>query len=147
MSTIDDRLRRLEDRDAIHQIFIDYGRHLDQGNWDGYAMLFAEDGEVLLGPMGRAKGRDAIRELMATTLTPGLGRSFHLISSPTVTLDGDSAKAEVMWTVLERRPDGGPVLTMLGKHLDTLSRVDGRWCIQRRAGHVTLAPGVQPERR
>jgi uncharacterized protein (TIGR02246 family) len=142
MTTVEQRLQRLEDRDAIHQIFIDYGRHLDQGDWDSYAALFAEDGEVLLGPMGRAKGRDAIRELMATTLTPGLGTSYHLISSPAVSIDGDSATAEVMWTVLQRGEDGGPVVTMLGKHLDQLSRVEGGWVIQRRAGHVTLAAGM-----
>lgn len=139
MSTIEERLQRLEDRDAIHQIFIDYGRHLDAGDWDAYAALFAEDGEVLLGPMGRAQGRDAIRDLMQRTLTPGLGTSFHIISSPMVVLDGDSATSEVMWTVLQRRPDGGPVLTMMGRHRDVLSRVDGQWFIQRRAGFVDLA--------
>lgn len=138
MSTLEERLQRLEDRDAIHQLFIDYGRHLDAGDWDAYAGLFAEDGEVLLGPMGRAQGRSAIRDLMERTLTPRLGTAFHIISSPIVVLDGDSATSEVMWTVLTKRDDGGPELTMMGRHRDVLSRVDGRWFIQRRAGFVDL---------
>jgi uncharacterized protein (TIGR02246 family) len=135
---LEQRLQRLEDRDAIHQLFIDYGRHLDAGDWDSYASLFADDGEVLLGPMGRAKGRDNIRELMAKVLTPRLGTAFHIISSPAVTVAGDRAESEVMWTVVERDPDGAPRLTMVGRHRDDLRKVDGRWCIQRRAGFVDL---------
>jgi hypothetical protein len=50
------RLARLEDLMEIHQLFVDYGRYLDAGDFDAYAELFADDGEVLLGPMGRAKG-------------------------------------------------------------------------------------------
>ena len=54
---LDARVRRLEDVQAIHQLFIDHGEHLDAGDFDAFAELFAEDGEVLLGPLGRAKGR------------------------------------------------------------------------------------------
>ncbi|WP_231861530.1 MULTISPECIES: nuclear transport factor 2 family protein [Frankia] len=138
VESAEDRLQRLEDRDAIHQLFVDYGRHLDQGNWERLAALFAEDGEVLLGPMGRAKGPEAIQELMARTLTAGLGTSFHIISSPDVTLAGDTATAEVMWTVVERRPDGGLGISLLGRHLDRLSRTPEGWRIQRRKGDLHL---------
>jgi uncharacterized protein (TIGR02246 family) len=138
MTSIEDRLQRLEDRDAIHQLFIDYGRHLDQGNWDAYAQLFAEDGEVLLGPMGRASGRAAIQELMTKTLTPGLGTSFHLITSPDVKIDGDTATSEVMWTVMTRGEDGKPFVGMVGRHMDTLVRTPEGWRIKRRAGDLSL---------
>ena len=50
------RLQRLEDLQAIHQLFVDYGAFLDAGDLDGYASLFADDGELLLGPLGRATG-------------------------------------------------------------------------------------------
>jgi uncharacterized protein (TIGR02246 family) len=138
MSSLEERLQRLEDRDAIHQLFIDYGRHLDQGNWDAYAQLFAEDGEVLLGPMGRAKGRSNIQELMTKTLTPGLGTSYHLITSPDVKLDGDTATSETMWSVVTKGEDGKPVIGMVGRHIDTLTRTADGWRIQRRAGDLSL---------
>ena len=138
MSSIEERLQRLEDRDAIHQIFVDYGRHLDQGNWDAYAALFAEDGEVLLGPMGRASGRANIQELMTTTLTPGLGTTYHLITSPDVKLDGDTASAEVMWSVVVMGENGKPAIGMVGRHMDTLVRTPEGWRIKRRAGDLSL---------
>lgn len=132
------RLQRLEDLMAIHQLFIDYGRYLDAGNIDAYASLYAEDGEVLLGPLGRAKGRAAIKELMTKALDGKRGSSYHIISSPQVVLDGDHATATVMWTVVARTPEGGAKLTMVGHHEDTLRRDADGWRFVRRKGYVDL---------
>src|SRR5262245_10649034 len=120
LESLAERVRRLEDLLAIHQLFVDYGRYLDAGDLDAYASLFAEDGEVLLGPLGRAKGRAAIRELMGKTLASSKGSSYHVISSPQVRLDGDRATATVMWSVIARTADGGVALTMVGHHADAL---------------------------
>jgi uncharacterized protein (TIGR02246 family) len=137
MSSIEERLQRLEDRDAIHQLFLDYGRHLDAGDLDSYVSLFARDGQVMLGPMGRATGHGEIRELMGNVLSRA-GASFHIISSPAVELDGDRATSQVMWTVIAKDENGKPRLTMLGRHLDELVREDGAWRIKIRRGHIDL---------
>ena len=137
------RVQRLEDLMAIHQLFIDYGEHLDAGDFDAYSALFAEDGEVLLGPIGRVKGRQAIKDLMVTSLAGSVGSTYHIISSPRVTLDGNTATATVMWTVIGRDDDGQPRLTMVGHHHDELVRVEDRWYFQRRRG-VMNAPTVYP---
>jgi uncharacterized protein (TIGR02246 family) len=138
MSSLEERLQRLEDRDAIHQLFVDYGRYLDSGNIDAYADLFTEDGEVMLGPMGRTQGRENIRALMAKVLDGRVGAAYHVISSPAVVLDGDEATSEVMWTVLQRDAEGKPKLTSTGRHVDRLRRVDGAWRIAERRGYVDL---------
>jgi uncharacterized protein (TIGR02246 family) len=138
MTSIEERLQRLEDRDAIHQLFVDYGRHLDAGNVDAYAQLFTEDGEVMLGPMGRTKGRDNIRALMAKVLDGRVGANLHIISSPSVELHGDEATSEVMWTVIQRDGEGKPKLTSVGRHLDKLRKKDGVWRIAERRGQVDL---------
>ena len=99
---LEGRLRRLEDLAAINQLFIDYGAHLDAHDFDAYAELFDEDGEVLLGPLGRAKGPADIKALMERAMGATGGQSFHVVSSPVVTLQGDRAEARVMWTVISR---------------------------------------------
>src|SRR5207253_11521660 len=116
-----ERVQRLEDLLAIHQLFVDYGQLLDAGDFDAYANLFAEDGELLLGPVGRAKGRAAIKELMSKN-GGRQGASYHIISSPQVALEGDRATARVMWSVVARMPDGSASLTMVGHHEDALRR-------------------------
>ena len=142
MTSLEERLQRLEDRDAIHQLFVDYGRHLDAGDLDAYAALFAEDGEVVLGPMGQASGRANIRALMGGLLDGKAGANYHIISSPRVQLDGDHASSEVMWTVIARDQDGKPKLTSMGRHVDQLVREDGRWRIAQRRGLVDLPQRV-----
>ena len=110
---LQDRVQRLEDILEIQQLFIDYGHHLDAGDFEAYASLFANEGEVLLGPLGRAKGRDQIRSLMETALDGAVGTSFHVISSPMIALRGDTATSDVMWTVVHRKEDGHPSLSMI----------------------------------
>ena len=138
------RLQRVEDLLEIHQLFVDYGRHLDAGDFDSYAALFASDGEVLLGPMGRAKGRAAIKELMSTVLAGAQGSSVHVISSPAVALDGDRATSQVMWTVVQRDDRGQPQLGMVGRHVDELVREGGRWRIRHRRGLVDIPSAMPP---
>ncbi len=137
------RIRRLEDLQAIQQLFIDYGEHLDAGDFDAYAALFAEDGEILLGPLGRARGRAEIRALMTSMLAGSVGRTYHVVSSPRITLDGDRATATVMWSAASLADDGLARITMIGHHVDELVRVDDRWYFQRRRGVVDL-PGKLP---
>ena len=137
------RVQRLEDLLAIHQLFVDYGLALDAGDFDAYAALFAEDGEVLLGPMGRAKGPAEIKALMTKTLAGGVGSSFHIISSPQVQLDGDTATSQVMWSVVNHDDNGQAKLSMLGRHRDNLVRENGTWKFARRRGYVDI-PSVMP---
>jgi uncharacterized protein (TIGR02246 family) len=131
-------LQRVEDLQEIHQLFVDYGGHLDRCDLDAYVELFADDGELLLGPVARAKGRDEIRATMAKVLSGSKGNSFHVISSPQVVLDGDRATSEVMWTVVSRGDDGQPHVTAIGKHVDELVRERGRWRFAQRRGLVDI---------
>ncbi len=144
--SLEARLRRLEDLMAIHQLFVDYGEHLDSGDFEAYAELFAEDGEVRLGPMGRATGRAQIRELMASQLTAAIGSTFHIISSPRVTLDGDRATSTVMWSVAIMEADGLARVSMVGHHLDDLVRTAQGWRFQRRRGVINLPATLPPQR-
>ena len=140
---LEERVRRLEDLAAIHQLFIDYGAYLDAHDFEAYSSLFAEDGEILLGPLGRAQGREQIRTMMAGTMPGGPGQSYHVISSPVVALGEDRAEAKVMWTVIQRDPSGRPQVGMIGHHRDELVRRDGRWLFQRRRGFVDI-PSAYP---
>jgi uncharacterized protein (TIGR02246 family) len=143
--SVEARLQRMEDLLEIQRLFFDYGHHLDAGDFDAYASLFAEDGEVKLGPVGRAKGREEIRALMEGMIGASAGQSYHVISGPRVELDGDTATSEVMWTVVSRGADGQAVLSMTGRHRDRLVREDGRWRFQERRGFVDI-PSAMPGR-
>lgn len=143
--TLEDRLQQLEDLDAIRQLFVDYGHHLDRGDVEAYAELFAAEGELLLGPIGRATGPEAIRDLMSGVIGGSAGKSFHLIANPIIDLvpGADRASSEVTWAVVARDDAGKPTMTMYGRHVDELIREQGRWRFLRREGHVDI-PAMYP---
>jgi uncharacterized protein (TIGR02246 family) len=141
--SLEARVGRLEDLLAINQLFIDYGEYLDAGDFEAYAGLFAEDGQVRLGPMGTATGRAEIQALMTAAIGERIGQTFHIVSSPRIALAGDRAQSTVMWSVASLADDGLARVTMVGHHLDELVKHDGRWYFQRRKGVVNL-PGRMP---
>jgi 3-phenylpropionate/cinnamic acid dioxygenase small subunit len=137
------RLQRLEDLMEIHQLFIDYGMHLDSGDFEAYSLLFASDGEVMMGPLGRAVGPSAIKELMTKAIGDKVGSTFHVISSPMVQLNGDTATSKVMWTVVNRSDSNEAVLMAIGHHRDDLVRENGRWRFKKRRGFFDI-PSTMP---
>lgn len=138
MNSVDARLQRLEDLQAIQQLFIDYGHYLDLGDFEAYGALFVEEGQIQLGPLGRATGPKAITELMRANLEQHVGNSYHLITSPIIHLKGDEASSEVMWTVVVKESDGQPRLTMMGRHKDRLVKRSGQWRFLLRRGFIDL---------
>ena len=136
---IDARLKRIEGILEIQQLFVDYGLALDAGDFAAYALVFAENGELDLGPIGTAIGRPAIEELMSRTMEGRVGTSYHIVSSPQIDfVDDHHATSQVMWTVVHRQENGEPKLTMMGRHVDRLVRESGSWKIASRRGLIDL---------
>jgi SnoaL-like domain len=79
---IERRLRRLEDLEQIRQLFVDYVRYLDAGDFAAYSQLSAERGEVILGPLGSATGHSAIRGLLDKALGSQGRGMWHIIANP-----------------------------------------------------------------
>lgn len=128
------RVQRLEDTEAIRELLRDYGRHLDRRDIDAWAALFAEDGEWL-GGLGRARGHEALRGMLADALPPGPPApgegGHHLFADQRVEVDGNRATAHSRWVFITAT-EGRPALAMLGAYDDELVRVDGRWLFLRR---------------
>lgn len=147
IAALEARLQRLEDLEEIRLLFESYAHHLDRGQFDEYAELFAQDGQMRLGPV-RADGRSNIAEAARTGFGGGEGaeRSFregglgglHIISSPRIDLDGDRATADVMWTVIVRDAEQNPYVQSCGHHSDELVREDGRWRFAKRKGFIDI---------
>src|SRR5690606_34036995 len=62
--SVEERLRALEDSEAIANLLVTYGRLLDAKDLPGYANLFAEDG-VWEGGIGSATGPAEIQEMLS----------------------------------------------------------------------------------
>ncbi len=144
---IENRLRRLEDREEIRQLLVEYGRTLDRRDFVGFSKLFAENAEYTGGGgMGVTKGPAAIGKLLEDTFRKnptGLrSPNFHLFANETIQVNGDEAVAVSKGLFVV--PDGTnkPATVMLATYSDVLIRENGRWKFKKRVvqGDIPAPP-------
>src|SRR5262245_52958863 len=92
LADLEARVQRLEDREAIHGLFMHYRQCLDEKDFSGYAGLFARDGEFVAA-VGTARGRAEIQEFVdgmrGSLLTTVAGDDLHIVVNPEISVDGD----------------------------------------------------------
>ena len=149
-ASIEARLQRVEDQLAIQRVLIEYGRFLDAKDYASYAALFARDGEWT-GGFGHFTGPAAIQAMLEDKLgkaAPGYinKSSYHLMSSPLITVTGDTATAESRYLFFTASPDNKPIPTLAGRYVDQFVRQAGAWKIQRRVtwGVIPWRDGEAP---
>lgn len=123
----------LSDHDQIRELLAAYCQSCDDGRFDDFAGLFAEDAEfAVLG--STHTGRAAIKEWMEGAQPPER-RGKHLISEPAITVadDGASAAVRTDYAFVGRDPQGNLGITSAGRYVDRLVRsADGPWRFARR---------------
>ncbi|MFE7421994.1 nuclear transport factor 2 family protein [Rhodococcus sp. NPDC057529] len=123
MSTLEERIRRLEDLEAIRYLDAQYCRHLDDGNWDALMELFTDDGEFdgLSNPNGKAE----MRAFFAGLGDGGLTAFWHFITNLEIDLDGDRGTVRsFLWQPCVTDANAS---VAAGRYTDQVVRVDGRW--------------------
>ncbi len=128
-------MQELRDRTAIHQLLLDYGRTLDEREFEAFGNLFTEDGEY--GPAGSmTKGPTAIADQMSAVFDANaMGfrePNFHVFFNESISLDGDRAEATSMSFYVVPGEDDLPKIAMMAAYKDDLVRVGGEWKFQRR---------------
>jgi uncharacterized protein (TIGR02246 family) len=142
--SLEERVQRIEDIEAIKQLKATYARHLDNGyDPDGIASLFTEDGLwVIKGVGGEAKGAAGIKQ-HCRNLKEGIAWGQHNISSPIVTLSDDGQGAEATFylvcllTMAEspQQPEK-EAFVLAGKYSDKLVKVGDRWFFAEMTGTI-----------
>jgi uncharacterized protein (TIGR02246 family) len=136
------RLQRLEDRESIRNLLMEYGRTLDGRDWPAFANLFSENGGEWIGGMGPAKGRAAIQKMMETSIGTGpRGSNYHVFTNETIEVRGDTATASTKWMFVTATADKRPQPLMSGHYVDTLVRERGAWKFQRRLAYGDIPQG------
>jgi len=142
--SIEARVARLEDLEAIRALLADYRRHLDGKDFRAYASLFAREGEFIAGEDDtiRARGPEAIFALVdgmrGTLLTDRGGDDVHVAVNEVIELDGDRATATSTWVYLIRGGDDAPEVSKIGHYEDLLTREDGGWKFLRRRAPMDI---------
>jgi uncharacterized protein (TIGR02246 family) len=143
------RLAALEAREEIRALVYAYGRALDTRNFVAFAALFAEADGTWVGGFGEAAGRDAIFEMMDSTLghadPPVEPSSHHVFSNVEIEVDGDLAQGRTKWIFVVPSADGNPQWMYLGHYEDRFVRRNGSWYFLRREAFTDIPRQRSPE--
>jgi uncharacterized protein (TIGR02246 family) len=133
------RLQRFEDQAEIEALLLDYGRHLDNRDFAGYASLFAKDGQWI-GGFGTVAAAD-IKAFMEKAMgTQNTAKNYHLLSNFVITVTGDTATAWSRWAFVVPGQQGATI-AQAGRYDDELVRENGRWKFKKRvASNDTAGP-------
>lgn len=137
---IEERLRRLEDVEEIRRLIQEYRRQLDAFDLVAYGLLFAENGEWI-GGTGYGKTPAGITAMLTEGLPPrppGPQSSWHLLTDPVITVDGDRATGLLTWSWVGRGDGDVPVMRLLGTYEDSYVREHGRWRFRTRIAHTNI---------
>lgn len=137
-ASIERRLARVEDHQAIERLLMEYGRTLDKRDFAAFSRLFASNGEWT-GNLGTFEGPATIQSAMEKIFNPPGGQPVapfhHILTNAIIDLDGDHATAISKWTFVQL-VGGKPQVGAVGHYDDQLVRENGHWRFLRRAAAV-----------
>jgi len=123
--TLEQRIRRIEDRFEISDLLVKYAVYLDDCRWDDLADLFAEDG-VFASPNSSTTGRAAVIENFKAKHAP-FPMTLHDPHGSTVEfLDDDHARGVVIGYGELANPQD-TVVTYIRYCDDYVRGTDGKW--------------------
>jgi uncharacterized protein (TIGR02246 family) len=135
--SLEQRVRRLEDRFAINDLVVAYATLLDDAQWDALGQLFTEDG-VFASPNSTTTGRAAIVENFKVKHAP-FAATWHDPHGIAVEFDDDDhARGTVIGYAELGQP--GVTITTAIRYQDDYRREDGAWRFAKR--HVLSLYGM-----
>jgi ketosteroid isomerase-like protein len=122
MTTLEERVTAIEDRDAIRELTARYCQLAVGGDAAGVVDLFTDDGCMESGDT-LERGRERLLELYRESFAAVL--PIPSVHNHVVDLDGDQATS---FCSLElRMVENGEAVTAAGHYEDRFQRVDGVW--------------------
>lgn len=128
-------LRRIEDEREIRNVLAMLSHLADHGTIDDYIALWAPDG-VWQGTTDVARGWDELRARVEAYRARGIqgpgSHTMHVSTTRSVELVTTDAARSESYFIYFTNVDTTPRPTRVGRYVDELIRVNGRWRLSRR---------------
>jgi len=142
-ATAEQRLRNLEDREQIRALLNDYGRLLDDRNFDAFGQLFAANGEYHSGTVTRGPAAigQSLRDIMGRNPLGFRDPNFHVFFNVYIDVQGDRATSTSQSVYIVPSEANKPEMALMASYQDDLVREDGKWKFLKRVvrGHIPVA--------
>ena len=127
MPTLDERLQRLEEIEAIRRLNIVYAQDCDN-NYDPEALapLFTEDAVWEMGPLGRFEGRQAIHDFSAE-VSKSFTFALHYMCGHVIDIGPSGTEASGTWYVWQTATINGVPMFVAATYEDRYRKENGEW--------------------
>jgi hypothetical protein len=137
-SSLEERVRNLEDRLAIYQLVAGYGYAVDGCNAHAVGSFYSERGSYAVGDVGTFEGREQIAGITQQSghrslVANGCG---HVCTLPYVVIEDDRATATCHTMLIKRGEDGFYVDRLSASRLELSRNPDGEWQIEHRQNYM-----------
>lgn len=130
MATLEDRVRRLEDRAELHDLVATYFQATDDDDYARLGLCFTSDATFAASGFPDSAGRRAITEFLRMARS-GMGQTVHTPNYVHLHFDGTDAAAGTVAAHLELGIGDATYFAAV-RYLDRYRREDGHWRIARR---------------
>lgn len=129
MRSLEERVRELEDLEAIRRVKLRYARLNDMQDTDAIVEMFTDDA-VWDGGMefGRYEGHEAIRSFF-NSAWKDLTWSVNLVTNPEIQIAPSGEEATGSWRLWEPAIISGRAVWMSGLYIDRYRKTNGEWLI------------------
>lgn len=91
-STLEERIRRLEEIEAIKKMKAEYVLACDERRWDDAMRYFTPRAFVAFGPFGKFKTRKELEQFFKEKMPVTIKFTIHRLCNPIIEVNGDTAK-------------------------------------------------------
>jgi|JI10StandDraft_1071094.scaffolds.fasta_scaffold10175_9 ketosteroid isomerase-like protein len=136
MSSSEERIARMLDKEDIREALLHYTRGIDRHDVSIMTKAYHADATDDHGEYnGTAAG---FIEYANRVHSDGFFAHQHYVGNHTIELDGDTARTETYFLASLRRDDGATMLCG-GRYIDKFERRDGKWAIAHRTSMLEWA--------
>jgi hypothetical protein len=147
-SSLEARIRRLEDRVSISETVINYARAIDAADWTLFASLFTDPVHIDFSEAGMPAAdlpRDAFVGFAAAGLE-GFDARQHLSPNHVIEFDDDDRDYAVCHSYMYAQhyiagAEGGDFYLMRGTYTNRMRRTEHGWKIEHLTQHISWLEG------
>lgn len=130
MATLENRVRKLEDRAELHDLVASYFQATDDDDYLRLGLCFTRDATFAASGFPDSAGRAAIIEFLKMARS-GMGQTVHTPNYLHLSFDGGDAASGTVAAHLELGIGEATYFAAV-RYLDRYRREDGHWRIERR---------------
>lgn len=143
MSTVEERIKALEDVEAIKKMKAAYAYAIDERRWDDVLDCFTENALVDFGSFGIYRSKGDLAKFFNDWLAKERQMTRHLFHNPIIEVQGNTARGQ--WYFNIPAVERGVAMWTGGKYDDEYVREAGQWkhskCLCTFAYNVTYQAG------